>query len=143
MFIHVVQSLEATPGYSPSAAQRWKDLGIIFFKTYVGLAVEACKIGLLPVESIYRIAASASEEFERTEFGSEANRTAQRDELNRDLAKANDYIHEVRQAHWSTNGLPLDEDVDSIDSVDNGLTSLVDCGLHALLCDPFRQRIPR
>jgi hypothetical protein len=102
VFIHVVQPIEATPGYSPSAAKRWKDLGIIFFKTYVGLVVDACKQGLLPVESIFRVAASASEEFERTEFGSEADRSLQRLQLNRDLTKANDFIHDIRQGDQSS-----------------------------------------
>ena len=93
VFIHEVQPIEQTPGYSPEAAKEWKRLGIYFFSTYIGLAVEAAERGLIAEDGVIRVAHAARDEFEQTEFASEKERNARLLELNRDLTRANDFIH--------------------------------------------------
>ena len=45
-FIHCIIPIEDTFGYEPGAEQKWSDMGIVFFKTYVGAAVEVYKVRL-------------------------------------------------------------------------------------------------
>lgn len=83
VFIHDVV---ATP---ESERQRYRAEGIYFFDTYVGAGVEAYHLGLIGADGLGRLAAAAVDEFRRIPFESPAQREARRQELARDLDRAN------------------------------------------------------
>lgn len=66
----------------------WRAQRIFFFDTYVGAAVEAYEVGVIARDGVARVARAAREELEKIPFTSEAQRQARRDELTRDLQRA-------------------------------------------------------
>jgi hypothetical protein len=66
----------------------WRAQRIFFFDTYVGAAVEAYEVGVIARDGVARVARAAREELEKIPFTSESQRQARRDELNRDLQRA-------------------------------------------------------
>jgi hypothetical protein len=97
VFIHLVQPLDQTPGYVKGVSEeRWKRLNIFFFHTYIGLAVEATRRGLITDDGLERIAKSAKEEFLSIDFADVDIYKKARQDLNRDLTEVNDLLHITR-----------------------------------------------
>lgn len=76
VFIHQVQQVSSTPGYwqraDTSADQSiedaftfWRSMGICFFTTYIGAAVQAAVMGLLDCGGLVRVAEAATDDFNR------------------------------------------------------------------------------
>jgi hypothetical protein len=82
IFIHDVV---ATP---EPVRQVWRAQRIFFFDTYVGAAVEAYEVGVIARDGVARVARAAQEELEKIPFASEDQRRARREELTRDLQRA-------------------------------------------------------
>ena len=73
IFIHQVQPIHQTPGYVAHVSElKWKKLKICFFKTYIGLAVEANTRNIIDDVALEKIARSAVEEFNSIDFSSDA-----------------------------------------------------------------------
>mmetsp|Transcript_27988 Transcript_27988/g.68027 ORF Transcript_27988/g.68027 Transcript_27988/m.68027 type:complete len:1049 (-) Transcript_27988:159-3305(-) len=92
VFIHKVQKLHLTPGYSDKSLAKWDEMGIIFFDTYVGACLEACKRQLVSIRGLQHVAATAVKEFKRMRFHNEEQRVARLQELNRDIERCNDFF---------------------------------------------------
>ena len=82
IFIHDVV---ATP---EPVRKVWRAQRIFFFDTYVGAAVEAYEVGVIARDGVARVARAAREELEKIPFTSEAQRQDRREELTRDLQRA-------------------------------------------------------
>lgn len=82
IFIHDVV---ATP---EPVRKVWRAQSIFFFDTYVGAAVEAYEVGVIARDGVARVAHAAREELEKIPFASEGQRQARREELTRDLQRA-------------------------------------------------------
>lgn len=82
VFIHDVV---ATP---EPVRKVWRDQRIFFFDTYVGAAVEAYEVGVIARDGVARVAHAAREELEKIPFASEDQRQTRREELTRDLQRA-------------------------------------------------------
>ncbi|KFE70391.1 hypothetical protein DB31_5433 [Hyalangium minutum] len=82
IFIHDVV---ATP---ESVRKAWRAQRIFFFDTYVGAAVEAYEVGVIARDGVARVARATQEELEKITFTSEAQRQDRREELTRDLQRA-------------------------------------------------------
>merc|ERR1711871_1678079 len=95
-FIHRVQPVEATPGFSSKSAQKWQKNRIIFFDTYAGAALAAHKLDLLSRAATIQIAQECVkvwyEVCDPTKMASEVKREKRRVELNQDLAAVKDYL---------------------------------------------------
>jgi len=97
VFIHKVQKLHLTPGYAEDSLLKWDKMGIVFFKTYVGACLEACKKGLVSIRGLQAVAENAVQEFGSTAFKNEEQRYARHQELNRDIERCNDYLRSEDQ----------------------------------------------
>jgi hypothetical protein len=96
IFIHLVQPLDQTPGYIKGVSeQKWDDLNIFFFRTYVGFAVEATKRNLINEEGMEMLYQAAREEFSTIDFTSDLLYQRALNDFNRDIAEANDLLHAV------------------------------------------------
>jgi len=74
---------------TPEAGRKaWRAQRIFFFDTYVGAAVEAYELGVIARDGVARVARAAREELEKIPFTSESQREARRNELARDLQRA-------------------------------------------------------
>lgn len=82
VFIHDVVH---TP---PEGRAEWAARGVPLFDTYVGAAAHALERGLISPAGLRRVVAAAREELEAIAFPDEAVRAARRDELRRDVARA-------------------------------------------------------
>ncbi|MCO5172261.1 MAG: App1 family protein [Planctomycetes bacterium] len=82
VFIHDVVT---TP---PEGRAAWAERGVPLFDTYVGAAVHALEQGLISPAGLRRVVAAAREELEALPFPDEAVRAARREELLRDVARA-------------------------------------------------------
>lgn len=91
VFVHQVQPLHMTPGYQPDSPQRWNDMKIIFFQTYVDAAIRACELQLLHPQGLRRICLAAVVEFDELNLAPDV-REDRRLELNRDLHRANQLL---------------------------------------------------
>ncbi len=78
--------------------QQWRDKRIFFFDTYVGAAVEAYAVGVIARDGVARVVQATREELERVPFTSEAQRQARREELERDVRRAEALAGGPRQA---------------------------------------------
>eukprot|EP00466_Bigelowiella_natans_P006590 jgi/Bigna1/74371/fgenesh1_pg.28_\ len=92
VFIHKVQKLARTPGYTDKSRAKWDDLGIMFFRTYIGASLLACKKNLISIRGLRQVASNAVKDFCKIEFSKEETRFARLQELNRDIEKCNDYL---------------------------------------------------
>eukprot|EP00656_Telonema_subtile_P020213 TRINITY_DN2136_c0_g1_i1.p1 TRINITY_DN2136_c0_g1~~TRINITY_DN2136_c0_g1_i1.p1 ORF type:complete len:768 (-),score=159.32 TRINITY_DN2136_c0_g1_i1:116-2419(-) len=63
VFIHRVQPIEKTPGYSEAEYVRWKELGIFFFENYVEAALQAYTIGMISMSALRRVLIGATKRF--------------------------------------------------------------------------------
>ena len=95
--VNVLSSIRDTQEDSDGAG-RWKRMGMIFFHTYVGAAVEAAKRGKITYDGSWRVARSALRDFylldeNETWVGgiTEYQREAARLELNRDIREFNEF----------------------------------------------------
>lgn len=96
IFIHQVQPLHRTPGYvNYDSLARWDRLGIFFFRTYIGAALQALRLRMIHSNGLRRIAADAISYF----LDLKASRLmplhtldARRTELNRDIEAADSYL---------------------------------------------------
>ena len=103
VFIHLIQPIEDTPGYIKGISeQKWKEQKIYFFTTYIGLAVEALRRGLINDDALEKISRSAKEEFQSIDFSNPTMYQKAFDDINRDLTEANDMLHVVRGVHGFT-----------------------------------------
>jgi len=102
VFIHKVQDLTKTPGFKDGSIQLWEDLGIVFFETYVGAALEACKRKLLRPSGLQMVANKAVQEFTKLKFHNEEQRFLRLQELNRDIEECNEFLisHEYKQVGY-------------------------------------------
>ncbi|GAB5363207.1 hypothetical protein AAMO2058_000863800 [Amorphochlora amoebiformis] len=92
VFIHKVQDLSKTPGFTDDSLAKWERMGIIFFETYVGAALQACKRELISPRGLRTIAIEAVREFRNITFQNEEQRFARLQELNRDIEQCNEYL---------------------------------------------------
>jgi hypothetical protein len=107
LFFHLVQPLEATPGYSPAALAQWRQLGAVFFKTYVGAATAAARRGLLCAAALRRVALAAHAEMQALRFRRAEAREQAREALDDDLALADTVLRELDgAAHQPLPALP-------------------------------------
>jgi len=64
IFIHQVQELHRTPGYTNYASrEKWDRMGIHFFRTYIGAALHALRKGMIHPNGLRRIARDAKDYF--------------------------------------------------------------------------------
>jgi len=64
IFMHLVQPIIHTPGYKNfTTTHRWDRMGFVFFKSYIGAAIEAYKKRLIDPHGLRRIAKSALKDF--------------------------------------------------------------------------------
>eukprot|EP00164_Ancoracysta_twista_P006208 GFYU01008610.1.p1 GENE.GFYU01008610.1~~GFYU01008610.1.p1 ORF type:complete len:663 (-),score=153.78 GFYU01008610.1:108-2096(-) len=93
VFIHLCQDVEKTFGASDEGAglSKWNDLGFVFFKTYVGAAVQAFKRGLIHANGVSRVALAARRELVAlSEKLPLAKIAARFQEFNDDVTEANE-----------------------------------------------------
>ena len=99
IFIHEVQPIYRTPGYvNYDSRKRYDRLGIYFFHTYVGAALQALKLRMIHPNALRRIVLDAATYF--LELKSSGimkfhELDARRTELNRDIESADAYLREV------------------------------------------------
>eukprot|EP00924_Labyrinthula_sp_SR-Ha-C_P006586 maker-scaffold_38-snap-gene-2.30-mRNA-1 protein AED:0.26 eAED:0.28 QI:0/0/0/1/1/1/4/0/967 len=93
VYIHKIQPIHLTYGYSPGKLQEWTELGIYFFDTYVDAAVHAYSVRrTITVEALRRICVEASENFLNISFSKPVQRELNRRQLNRDISRANEHL---------------------------------------------------
>ncbi len=92
VFIHKVQKLHLTPGYEDGSREKWERMGIVFFKTYIGACLEACKRGLVSTRGLQAVARAAVRDFPRLCKDNSEQRFARLQELNRDVELCNDFL---------------------------------------------------
>lgn len=99
VFIHEVQPIHRTPGYTSYASlERYESLGIYFFTTYVGAALQALKLGMIHANALRRIVVDASTYFldlKASNIMPFHTLDARRTELNRDIEAADSYLRDV------------------------------------------------
>jgi hypothetical protein len=90
-YFHLVQPIEKTFGYhSKEDLDKWKQMNIVFFHTYVGAAVEAFLLGQIRIGGLAKISQKAIENFiEITNWTLPQDREKARLMMNDDLKRAN------------------------------------------------------
>lgn len=81
VFIHDIT------GDDPHETPTWEEEGIIFFRTYVGAAIEAWRKGLITREGVNRVAAATRTTLEEIAFRSDGDRATAFAEHERDLER--------------------------------------------------------
>ncbi|KDO35265.1 hypothetical protein SPRG_00111 [Saprolegnia parasitica CBS 223.65] len=89
-YFHLVQPIERTFGFVDKAT--YKKLNIIFFDTYVGAAVHACRLEQISIGGLRQICDDARAGFVAIAFKTSAARDAQREKINYDLSLANELL---------------------------------------------------
>mmetsp|Transcript_12498 Transcript_12498/g.22700 ORF Transcript_12498/g.22700 Transcript_12498/m.22700 type:complete len:1040 (-) Transcript_12498:169-3288(-) len=92
VFIHKVQKLRLTPGYTEESLKKWERLGIVFFQTYIGACLMACKKGLVSIRGLRSVARSAVKEFSSIKFKTESHTFKRLQELNKDIERCNEFL---------------------------------------------------
>ncbi len=96
IFIHQVQAIHRTPGYVNYASrERWESLGIHFFRTYPGAALQALRMGMIHVQGLRRIVLDACAYFADLKASGLMPLHVldqRRSELNRDIEDAACYL---------------------------------------------------
>lgn len=95
VFIHLIQPIEKSWGYKENK-EEWKGAGIIFFKTYVGAAVEAYERKLVHLNGMRRIVLETLSEFKELvlhcKFSSYQIEQSYFEQLLEDIEKANKHL---------------------------------------------------
>eukprot|EP00658_Telonema_sp_P-2_P016120 TRINITY_DN16245_c0_g1_i6.p1 TRINITY_DN16245_c0_g1~~TRINITY_DN16245_c0_g1_i6.p1 ORF type:complete len:893 (+),score=250.46 TRINITY_DN16245_c0_g1_i6:139-2817(+) len=88
VFIHQVQAMEKTPGYTPTEFERWQQQGICFFEHYIQAAHHAYTIGLLSLSALRRVTLGSIRNYNALSEPSHGKRAVQRDLMRASLAEA-------------------------------------------------------
>lgn len=84
VFIHDVRST------SQKDREDWGRSGVVFFDTYVGAAVAACKAGLISKEGVRRVIDAARRELQTITFDNDVQRQERETDLERDITAASE-----------------------------------------------------
>ena len=74
---------------SPEERQRYREQRVYFFDTYAGAALEAHQLGLMSAQGAGRVGQAAADDFTKTAFASEQQRSDGLKELQADLDRLN------------------------------------------------------
>jgi len=64
VFVHEVQPRDLTFGFTPASPAKWRQMGICFYKTFVGAALVAFERGLIGADALRRVCVRAVDDFE-------------------------------------------------------------------------------